>query len=265
MIRAKSIFITLHVLLVNLALIHIAVVSWMEPLTSGWLGVFVIALPNLYFFVWLFMGRVARTSRNMHLITAMNLLGYAMVLTDANMDAQPIPLVWGTVLLISSLLYIHWYSHLGARENGLLEVGQKLPAFDLTDLQGNQVKSSHFNGQPYLLMFYRGNWCPLCMAQIREVAADYLELDRFGVKVALISPQPEKQTKALAERFEVPFEFYVDSDLKASKKLKIDAEKGLPFGFELLGYDSDTVLPTVLMINKNGRIIYSDQTSNYRV
>jgi F0F1-type ATP synthase assembly protein I len=89
--QAKSIFISLHVLLINLALLHIATISWLEPLTSGWLGVFIIALPNLYFFVWLYMGRAARTSRNMHLIVAGNLLGYAMVLTDVNMQVQPAP------------------------------------------------------------------------------------------------------------------------------------------------------------------------------
>lgn len=263
--RAKSIFISLHVLLINLALLHIATISWMEPLTSGWLGVFIIALPNLYFFVWLFMGRAARTSKNMHLIIATNLLGYAMVLTDVNMDAQPAPLVWGTLLFLSSLAYIFWYSDLGERDTKLLQVGQKLPPFELKTLDGEVFKSSSFNGHPYLLMFYRGNWCPLCMAQIREVAADYLELDRYGVKVALISPQPEKQTKALADRFEVPFEFLIDENLTAAKKLNLCAENGLPYGLQVLGYGADTVLPTVLMINKNGKIIYSDQTSNYRV
>lgn len=263
--QAKSIFISLHVLLINLALLHIATISWLEPLTSGWLGVFIIALPNLYFFVWLYMGRAARTSRNMHLIVAGNLLGYAMVLTDVNMQVQPAPLVWGTLLFFSSLAYIFWYSDLGKRNNELLKVGEKLPPFELKTLDGQVFKSSSLNGHPCLLIFYRGNWCPLCMAQIREVVEHYLELDRLGVKVAFISSQPEKQTKVLAEKFEVPFQFLIDENLTTARKLNLVAKNGLPYGLQLLGYDPDVILPTVLMLNKHGRIIYSDQTSNYRV
>lgn len=263
--KAKSLFITLHLVLVNLALMNITTISFMQPLTPGWLGVFIIALPNLYFFVWLYMGRAARTSRNMHLLISLDLMGYAMVLTDKAMETDPMPLIWGSVLLLSSLAYIFWYSSLGERKNSLLNEGEKLPVFQLKDLDGNEVDSKKFAGKPYLFIFYRGNWCPLCMAQLREVAADYIELDRYGVKVALISPQPEKQTRELAAKFDVPLEFYVDEGNKAARKLNIFSEDGLPFGLQVLGYDKDTVLPTVLMVNKNGRIIYSDQTSNYRV
>jgi peroxiredoxin len=263
--KAKSIFISLHLLVINLALLHVATLSWHEPLGAGWMGVFVLALPNLYLFVWLFMGKSARTSRNLHLLMACNLMGYALVLTDPAMESNPWPLVWGTVLFFSSLAYIFWYSNLGERANPMLQEGEKLPPFELSTTQGEAISSAHFKGQAWLLIFYRGNWCPLCMAQIREVAARYVDLDRLGVKVALISPQPEEKTKSLAARFDVPMQFFVDRDFQAAKKLNLFANNGTPFGLAALGYDSDTVLPTVLLINKHARIVYSDQTSNYRV
>ncbi len=265
MTKAKAIFITFHLVLINAALLHVATLSWHEPLGAGWMGVFVLALPNLYLFVWLFMGKSARTSRNLHVLMACNLMGYALVLTDPVMESNPWPLVWGTLLFFSSIAYIFWYSSLGSRSNPLLQEGEKLPPFELSTLDGAVVAANHFKGDPWLLVFYRGNWCPLCMAQIREVAARYIDLDRLGVKVALISPQPEAKTKALAARFEVPMQFFVDTDLKAAKKLNLVGKDGTPMGLGVLGYDSDTVLPTVLLINRHGRIVYSDQTSNYRV
>ena len=67
------------------------------------------------------------------------------------------------------------------------------------------------------------------------------------------------------EKFEVPFQFLIDENLTTARKLNLVAENGLPYGLQLLGYDPDVILPTVLMLNKHGRIIYSDQTSNYRV
>jgi len=143
--------------------------------------------------------------------------------------------------------------------------GEKLPVFQLKTLENENFSSEQFKGSAWLLIFYRGNWCPLCMTQIGEVAARYIDLDRFGVKVALISPQPEVKTKELASRFKVPMKFFVDADFKASTKLKLVHDHGVPFGLNWLGHGEDTVLPTVLMINKHGRIVYSDQTSNYRV
>lgn len=263
--KAKSLFIVLFLLLINLTLLHVATLSWHSPLSAGWIGVFVLALPNFYLFVWMFMGRRARTSRNLHLLMATNLMGIALVLTDPAMETDPWPLVLGNLIFFSSIAYIFWYSHLGGRSNAPLNEGDKLPTFDLKTLEGTTYSSEQFKGSAWLLIFYRGNWCPLCMTQIREVAGRYVELDRLGVKVALISPQPETKTQDLAKRFKVPMTFFVDADFKASKRLNLLAENGVPFGLKWFGHGEDTVLPTVLIINKHGRIVYSDQTSNYRV
>jgi peroxiredoxin len=81
----------------------------------------------------------------------------------------------------------------------------------------------------------------------------------------LVSPQPHENTASLAERFEVPFLFLVDEGNRVARQLGIVAENGLPAGLEVLGYDSDTVMPTVVMTNAAGVIIFSDQTDNYRV
>lgn len=36
-------------------------------------------------------------------------------------------------------------------------------------------------------------------------------------------------------------------------------------GMQVLGYESDSVLPTVLLTDTQGLIVFSDQTDNYRV
>ncbi|MEW6204341.1 MAG: peroxiredoxin family protein [Pseudomonadota bacterium] len=239
--------------------------SWHSPLGPGWVGVFLLALPNFYLFVWMFMGRRARTSRNLHFLMASNLMGIALVLTDPAMESDPWPLVIGNLIFFGSIAYVFWYSNLGERSNAELKEGEKLPVFQLQTLEGESFSSEQFKGSAWLLIFYRGNWCPLCMTQIREVAGRYVDLDRLGVKVALISPQPEAKTQELAKRFKVPMTFLVDTDFKASKKLKLVHANGVPFGLKWLGHGENTALPTVLMVNKHGRIVYSDQTSNYRV
>ncbi|NJN00349.1 MAG: redoxin domain-containing protein, partial [Aquincola sp.] len=42
--------------------------------------------------------------------------------------------------------------------------------------------------KPAVLVFYRGNWCPLCVAQLRELASRQEDLTALGAKVILVSP-----------------------------------------------------------------------------
>jgi peroxiredoxin len=163
------------------------------------------------------------------------------------------------------LLYNFWYSKLVRAINHKLAKNEQLPSFYLTNTNGNKVNSDDFRGQPTILMFFRGNWCPLCMAQIKEIAGYYQQLSDLGAKIVLISPQPEKNTQALATKFNVDFYFMTDVNNEAAKSLGIEMENGLPMGMEVLGYQKDTVLPTVLITDRNGKIIYSDLTDNYRI
>jgi len=57
----------------------------------------------------------------------------------------------------------------------------------------------------------------------------------------------------------------VDELNQAASLLGIDAKHGTPKGMEVLGYDSDTILPTAILTDQNGTILFTDQTDNYRV
>jgi len=81
----------------------------------------------------------------------------------------------------------------------------------------------------------------------------------------LIARQPEANTRALAKRFDVPIRFCVDQDGQLARKLGIEHIGGTPFLMDALGYDADSVLPTVLITDPNRTIIFADMTDNYRV
>jgi len=174
-------------------------------------------------------------------------------------------LIWALVGFAGFLIYDFWYSSFGRTRSAKLEVGHKLPQFMLEDEEGRPVSSHDYLGHPTVFLFFRGNWCPLCMAQIREIADKYAELTALGARVALISPQPHDHTRKLAEKFSVPFDFLVDVNNKAAQALDIAHKDGLPMGMTPMGYDRDTVMPTLLVVNEEGQILFSDQTDNYRV
>ncbi|MEK9664918.1 MAG: redoxin domain-containing protein, partial [Candidatus Nanopelagicales bacterium] len=127
------------------------------------------------------------------------------------------------------------------------------------------VSTESFLGRPTAFIFIRGNWCPLCVAQVRELAGQYQTLAARGIEVALISPQPLDETRALAERFKVAFRYLTDPAAAAATSLGIRHDGGVPPGVTHLGYEQDTVFPTVIVIDEVGTIVFSDQTDDYRV
>lgn len=263
----KSIYISVYVTLLAVASVHAGVGLWQSGLMSGWSGVAIAVWPMLFFFVRLFLDEVVRTSPNLVGFQLTSWIGGVVVaLLGWQNESFITQLFYGVgVGVLGTLLYVYWYSRFQRDSAAFLKPGEKLPSFELEDEAGNTVSSAVFQGKPSLLIFYRGNWCPLCMAQIKEVAGQYQALAELGATVALISPQPHENTRGLAEKFKVPFKFLVDKNNRAAKVLGIDAENGTPKGMEVLGYDSDTVMPTVLITDKDGTILFADLTDNYRV
>ena len=209
--------------------------------------------------------RRGRTSRNLTVTTALTSAATATAIGASAAAGTGWPAAVAVLGLLSTQYYARWYSRLDRERQADLEVGARLPHFEVLDINGKPVRSDSFLGHPTAFMFIRGNWCPLCMAQVRELAADYQALAGRGIEVALISPQPLDETRALAERFEVPFRYLTDPGAVAAASLGIRHEGGVPPGVTQLGYEADTVFPTVIVIDESGTVVFSDQTDDYRV
>lgn len=209
---------------------------------------------------------VARTSANLpeaHIPIAIGVAMSAFGISQTDTGIEPIALA--LVSYIGFLLYVYWYSRYGRIASNALSVGKKLPDFPLINIEGNVISSQDLSGQPNIILFYRGNWCPLCMAQIKEVAASYRELEALGANVILISPQPHKNTEALAKKFDVNFKFMTDQGNQAAKTLGISSEFGVPTGLEILGYETEAPMPTVIITDATGKVVWTHETDNYRV
>ncbi|MBO9490559.1 redoxin domain-containing protein [Endozoicomonas sp. G2_1] len=229
--------------------------------TSSYLG-------TAGFFVWLFVIGSARTSPMALPWTIIAFVGGICAIVGAVATDHP-SLFNISIAIASNLLawlyYIFWYSSFSHLAPPKISVGDKLPDIQLANTKGELLTNESLFKRPSVLLFYRGNWCPLCMVQIKEIVAQYQTLEQMGVDVFMISPQPSAQTKKLADKFDVAFEFLVDKDLMAATTLGLLSKNGTPTGLEVLGYDSDTVRPSILILDQEQRVIYADITNNYRV
>jgi len=237
----------------------------------GWISTAALlsSLPIMLFIMWLVLFKThARTKATLPIFSILTVSGIAMILyvdiiqsSDANQYQ-----VYGILVAgISALLYIFWYSSLGRKKNKILAIGKTLPDFTLYDYQHNPISTQQLVERFSIFIFYRGNWCPFCVAQIKEIVQHYKQLNEMGVKVILVSPQSETKTKKLAEKFDVPFLFLIDKNTAAAKVLGIKHSFGLPMGLQAAGYHSHTIFPTVIVVDANGKIIYTGENNNYRI
>lgn len=264
----KSIFISAFIgwlaVISGSALIQLS--SGSEPLLS-WLGLSLAALPPLFFFIKAFLASSPRTARHPVEVSVPSALGLAITMAVSYRygEAAGNLHVWAGITVLGWFTYLRWYSVFSHRNAEALKTGNILPDFRLESLDGHVVSSESFKAKPHLLLFYRGNWCPFCTAQIKELANAYQRLEKLGLSIVLISPQSIKKNQSLADRIEAPMTFLRDRNNLAARQLGILHEWGTPMGLQLLGYQSDTVMPTIILTNALGEIVFTDQTDNYRV
>ena len=262
----KSIYVSAYMT----AAIAVTVFAIRELLTTGdviaWGGVILTSAPLGLVISWLMVFRnVARTSARLPILIVLGLTGVAAALWRYLDGGSVLALRLAIAGLVGYLVYAYWYSSFRHRHSRQIEVGRFLPEFELEDVKGYPVSSASLTQAPTIWIFYRGNWCPLCMAQIKELVAQYHQLQALGVRVALISPQPHKFTTELAKKFDVAFHFLTDDNNRAARVLGIASPHGLPMGMQALGYDSETVMPTVIITESGGRILWAHETDNYRI
>jgi peroxiredoxin len=264
----KSIFISVFPLIAIYLLVTSISILFKEPISMYQSGKILSSFSVIIFFTGLFLKPQARTSRNLNGFTLPVFIGLLVGLIGfiVNKNSLHFDLFVFFLLIISWITYLKWYSVFENRlNNSILKIGAKLPNFELENSNKLQISSSTFIGNFSIFLFYRGNWCPLCMAQIKEIVAQYKEIEKRGIHMILVSPQPHSFSEALAKKHKVPFHFLTDKNNTVAEKLGIFHKAGLPAGFQILGYETDTVMPTVIITDKKEKIIYIDETDNYRV
>lgn len=138
-----------------------------------------------------------------------------------------------------------------------LQPGSPLPEFSAIDEKGNALRSTALLGAPSVVLFVRGNWCPFCTAQVKELTRYYREITDLGARLILVTPKPLETTRRVAEFFKVEFDFWLDENLSATRQLGLLQEGGVPRSYDP-EYGRDTIWPTTLVVDAEGVIRYTE-------
>lgn len=266
--RPKALFISAYVSFLCLTLLFILWQWGNGAPFLAWLGLFLSILPGvLYLSVLYLFKNIARTGVHMQTGTWFVLLANLFTLIQAK-DVSPFVNTTSILAFMASLGwlgYVYWGTNLSNRTPATIQIGQKMPDLFMKDHTGRSCALSNFLNAPAIFVFYRGNWCPFCVAQVKELAKSYQMIREKGAHLVFVSPQNEKHTARLAASLKIPAVFLVDENLAAAKKLGILHQNGTPTGLEVLGYTTDNVLPTVVVTDKQGIVRFLHETDNYRI
>lgn len=132
--------------------------------------------------------------------------------------------------------------------NARLEVGDKAPAFNLPDADGNPVKLSDFKGRKVIVYFYPAASTPGCTKQACAFRDSHTELGDVGIDVVGISPdKPEKLAK-FSEVEQLSFPLLSDPDKAVLTAWGAYGEK------KLYGKTVQGVIRSTFLVDEQGTI-----------
>lgn len=117
-----------------------------------------------------------------------------------------------------------------------LNVGDKVPGFELKDQSGTGVKlDALLQNGPAAVVFYRSaDWCPYCQKQLVDLQAGLAAIKAAGLQVVAISYDPVEVLERFAKQRNIQFPLLSDpgsATIKNWKLLNADAKgrtEGIP-------------------------------------
>lgn len=129
-----------------------------------------------------------------------------------------------------------------------LKPGDKAPAFEGINQDGNPIKLSDFAGKKLVLYFYPKDNTPGCTAQACNLRDNYEAMLNAGYAVVGISSDSAKKHTNFIKKFDLPFPLIADEDKSIHEQFGTWVEKQM-YGRKYMG-----TARTTFVIDENGVI-----------
>jgi len=129
-----------------------------------------------------------------------------------------------------------------------LKVGDKAPAINAKDQNGNEISLAQFKGKKVVLYFYPKDSTPGCTKEACNFRDNYKALRKKGYEVVGVSADSEESHIKFIEKYELPFPLIADTDHKVVNDYGVWGLKKF-MGREYMGINRTTFL-----IDEKGKI-----------
>jgi len=156
-----------------------------------------------------------------------------------------------------------------------LKVGAHAPQFQLPDHRGETISSAELLSHgPLVVNFFRGRWCPFCVAQLEAMSFILPAIKSAGASLVAISPQSVKQSFFMADQHKLGFPLLSDSGNKIATGFGLTysvpeeqraiykrAFVNLPFVNEDASWTLP--IPATFVLDRQGIITYMSANEDY--
>jgi peroxiredoxin len=158
----------------------------------------------------------------------------------------------------------------------VLPVGAKAPEFALTDARGKLVRSTDLLALGRLVVcFYRGRWCPYCVAQLEALNEIYPAIRERGATLVAISPQDARQTEFTAGQHKLTYPVLSDAGNQVARGFGIvyrvpdyleDQYRRTFVNLPHINGDAswELPLPATFLLEKDGAVLYAKADADWR-
>ena len=130
----------------------------------------------------------------------------------------------------------------------MISEGQSLPKFQLSDSDGNTVKSNDLKGKKLVIYFYPKDFTPGCTIEADEFSKDYNKFQKAGIEIIGISKDDVESHKKFCNKMKIPYILLADTETKVSKLFGVWGKKKF-MGKEYMG-----IIRSTFLVNETGKI-----------
>ena len=163
------------------------------------------------------------------------------------------------------------------KEANGLAIGEKVKDFKGIDQHGNTIQLHDLLKKgKVVIIFYRGQWCPICMPHIRKLQDGFDKIKEKGATVVLISPENQENIQKTILKTNVTIPVLYDKNYKIMQDFDVEfvPNKGLQFMYNTMlranlrkaqSDDSQTLpVPATYIIDTDGMIIWRHFNRDYK-
>ena len=130
-----------------------------------------------------------------------------------------------------------------------LNIGDKAPAIDAVDQNGNQITLNQYKGKKVVLYFYPKDMTPGCTIETIDFNKLLSKFKKLDCEVYGVSKDNLKSHDKFRDKYKIKFDLLADEEIKVLKRYKVWGKKKF-MGREFLG-----IIRTTFLIDKKGKII----------
>ena len=158
-----------------------------------------------------------------------------------------------------------------------LPVGVKAPDFQAIDADSiTYILDEALKKGPVVMIFYRGQWCPICNKHLSAVQDSLKLITDRGATVVAISPQKPEYLEKMAEKTGATFRLLYDKSYAISDAYDVTFT---PEAWQLIRYNKELnaklkesqsddsqrlPIPATYLINRDGVIVWRHFDPNYK-